>query len=138
MRADTLLRLAFEPNQNDLRGVDVPSVMEELLYELTATFSDTHAAKRAVAGVAVRTEDHAAATSESLTDILMNNCLIGRNVDSAVLLGRRESEDMVILVDGTADSAQGVVAVGHRVRDRELVKSAGAGSLDNSDVGDVV
>ncbi len=45
---------------------------------------------------------------------------------------------MVVLVDGTTDSAQGVVAVGHRVRDRELVKSAGAGSLDNSDVGDVV
>ncbi len=88
MRADALLRLAFEPNQNNLRGVDVPSVVEELLDKLTATFSDTHAAERAVAGVAVRTEDHATATSESLTDILMNNCLIGRNVDSTILLGR--------------------------------------------------
>ena len=106
MRADTLLRLAFEPNQNNLRSVDVPSVVEELLHELTATFSDTHAAERAVAGVAVRTEDHATAAGESLTDILMDDSLIGRDIDSAVLLGRRETEDMVVLVDGTADSAQ--------------------------------
>ena len=53
VRADTLLRLAFEPNQNNLRSVDVPSVVEELLHKLTATFAHTHAAERAVAGVAV-------------------------------------------------------------------------------------
>ena len=138
VRADTLLRLAFEPNQHNLRSVDVPSVVEELLHKLTATFAHTHAAERAVAGVAVGTEDHAATAGESLADILMNNRLVGRNIDTTVLLGGGESEDMVVLVDGTADSAQRVVAVGHRVRDRELVKSAGAGCLDNSDISDVV
>ena len=138
MRADSLLRLAFEPNQHNLRSVDVPSVVEELLHKLAAAFADTHAAERTVARVAVGTEDHAAATGESLADILMNNCLIGRNIDTTVLLGGGEAEDMVVLVDGTTDSAQRVVAVGHRVRDRELVKSAGAGCLDNSDISDVV
>ena len=138
MRADTLLRLAFEPNQHNLRSVDVPSVVEELLHQLAATFAHTHTAERTVARVAVGTEDHAAATGESLTDILMNNRLVGRNIDTTVLLGGGETEDMVVLVDGTTDSAQRVVAVGHRVRDRELVKSAGAGCLDNSDISDVV
>ena len=42
MRADTPAGLAFQPDEYDLRGVDVPGVPEELLYELSAAFADTH------------------------------------------------------------------------------------------------
>ena len=45
---------------------------------------------------------------------------------------------MIILVDGATDSAEGVVAVCHGVRDRELLESAGAGGLDDAYIGDVV
>ena len=43
MRTDTFLRFAFEPNENYLRSVDVPSVVEKLFYELSTTFTYTHA-----------------------------------------------------------------------------------------------
>ena len=45
---------------------------------------------------------------------------------------------MVILVDGATDSAKGVVAVGHGVRDREFLQAAGAGGLDDAHVCDIV
>ena len=45
MRTDTLLRLAFEPDEDHLRSIDVPSVVEKLFYELSTTFTDTHAAE---------------------------------------------------------------------------------------------
>ena len=45
MRADTLLGSAFEPNENHLRSIDVPSVVEKLFHEFSTTFTDTHAAE---------------------------------------------------------------------------------------------
>ena len=86
----------------------------------------------------VGTEDHATAGGQLLTDILVNNRLVGRNIDTAILLGGGESEHMVVLVDRTAHSAQRVVAVGHGVRDRELLQAAGTGRLDDTDIGDVM
>lgn len=45
---------------------------------------------------------------------------------------------MIILVDGATDSAKGVVAIGHGVRDRELLESARTGGLDDADISDVM
>ena len=45
---------------------------------------------------------------------------------------------MVVLVDGTADRTERIVAVGQRIRERELLKSARLRRLDDADVGDVV
>ena len=45
---------------------------------------------------------------------------------------------MVVLIDSATYRAKGVVAVGHRIRDRELVKAAGPGCLDDTDISDVV
>ena len=45
---------------------------------------------------------------------------------------------MVVLVDGTANGTQAVVAVGHSVGNGELGQSAGTGGLNDAHVGDVV
>ena len=45
---------------------------------------------------------------------------------------------MVVLIDCSAHCTEGVVAVGHRVRDRELFKSARARGLDDAHISDVV
>ena len=138
VRAHAMARLAFQPHEDDLGGVDVPGVAEELLHELAAAFAHAHVTQRAVARVGVGAQDHVAAGGEGLAGILVDNGLIGRNIDTAVLLRGGEAEHVVVLVDGTAHRAQGVVAVGHRVRERELVETAGARRLDNAHVGDVV
>ena len=36
----------------------------------------------------------------------MDDSLVGRNVDTAILLGSREAEHVVVLVDGSAHSAE--------------------------------
>ena len=138
VRAHAVARLAFQPHEDDLGGVDVPGVAEELLHELAAAFAHAHVTQRAVARVGVGAQDHVAAGGEGLAGILVDNGLIGRNIDTAVLLRGGEAEHVVVLIDGTAHRAQGVVAVGHRVRERELVETAGARRLDNAHVGDVV
>ena len=56
--------------------------------------------------MAVRTENHTAATCKSLAYILVNDCLVRRNIDSAIFLGRGKTEDMVILIDGTTYSTK--------------------------------
>ena len=40
---------------------------------------------------------------------------LGRDVDAAVLVGSGEGELVVVLIDGAADSAEAVVAVGQDV-----------------------
>ena len=36
----------------------------------------------------------------------MNDSLVGRNVDTAILLGSREAEYVVVLIDSSAHSAE--------------------------------
>ena len=45
---------------------------------------------------------------------------------------------MVVLVDGAADSAQGVVAVGEQIGQGELGHAGGTGRLDDTNIGDVM
>ena len=45
---------------------------------------------------------------------------------------------MVVLVDGTADRTQRVVAVGQDIRDREFLHAGCFGCLDNADKRDVM
>ena len=138
VRAHAVARLALEPDQHHLGRVDVPGVPEQLLHQLAAAFAHAHVAQRAVARVGIGTEDHVAAGGEGLTGILMDNSLVGRHIDTAIFLRGGKAEHVVVLVDRTADGAQGIVAVGHGVRQRELLEAAGARCLDDADVRDVV
>ena len=49
-----------------------------------------------------------------------------------------QGELVVVLVDGAADSAEAVVAVGQDIGQRELLHAGSAGRLDDADIGDVV
>ena len=128
----------LEPNEDNLGSVDVPSVAQQLLHELTTAFAHAHVTERAVAGVAVATQDHVTALHHRLAGKLVDNGLVGGHVYAAVLLGCRQTEHVVILVDRAAHGTQRVVAVGHCIGQGELLETTGAGGLDNAHVGDVV
>ena len=68
----------------------------------------------------------------------MDDGKVRGNVVAAIFFCRRKAEHMVVLVDGAAHRAQGIVAVGERIGDGELRKPARLRRLDDADVGDVV
>ena len=68
-------------------------------------------------------QDHGAALRHLLSCIGVDDGLVGRHVDTAVLLGGGEAEHVVILVDSAAHRAQGVVAVGQHVGNRKFLQS---------------
>ena len=86
VRTYALLGLALEPYEHHFRCVDVPCVLEQLLHELAAAFANAHVTERTVACVRVGTENHVAALHHHLASILVDDSLVGRNVDAAVLL----------------------------------------------------
>ena len=86
----------------------------------------------------VGAQDHFAAARQPLPGVLVDDGLVGGDVDAAVLLGGGEAEGVVVLVDGAAHGAQAVVAVGHGVGDGELLQAGGLGGLDDAHEGDVV
>ena len=88
--------------------------------------------------MAVRTKDHLAAACEHFTGKLVDNGLMRRNIDTAVLLRTGQSKHVVIFIDRTADCTQRVMAVGQNIRDREFLQSGCSRSLDDSDKGNVV
>ena len=138
LRADERLRFAVEIDGHDTGVRDIVGVFEELFDELAAAFADGHGAEGTVTGVGVRAEDHLAAARVHLTHVLMDDRDVGRDVDAAVLLRGGQAEHVVVLVDGAADRAQGVVAVGEDVGQRELRHARSLGGLNDADKGDVV
>ena len=138
VRTDTALRLAGDIYQNHLGHVEIPGVLKKLFYKLGAAFADAHGAESTVAGVRVGAENHIAAGGKFLAGIGVDDGLVRRHIDAAEALGCGQTEDMVILIDGAAHSAEAVVAVGHGIGQRELRESACACRLDDSYVGDVV
>ena len=58
--------------------------------------------------------------------------------DTAVLLGGRKAEKMIVLVDGSTHGAKAVVTVGQGVGYGKFRKPAGPRRLDNAHIGDVV
>lgn len=73
-----------------------------------------------------------------LTVVAVDVCHVGGDVDAAVLVGSGEGELVVVLIDGAADSAEAVVAVGQDVGQGELLHAGSTGGLDNADISDVV
>ncbi len=138
VRADALLGLAGDVNKDYLGRVDVPGVLKELLNELGSAFADAHRAESAVTGMGVGTQYHVAAVSHRLAGIAVDNALVDGNVDAAVLLCGGKAEYVVILIDGAADSAKAVVAVGHRIGDGEFLQAGRPCRLNDADIGDVM
>ena len=86
----------------------------------------------------VGSKDHIAAGGKGLTCILVDDRLVCRNIDAAIFLCGAKAEHVVVLVDGSAHCAQGVVAVCHSIRQGEFLQAAGTSRLDDAHVRDVV
>ena len=68
----------------------------------------------------------------------MDNSLMRRYINAAVLFGTCQSKHVVILVDGAAYGAKAIVAVGQHIRDREFLKPRCSCCLDDTNVSDVM
>ena len=138
VRADAGTRGAREVDGDNAGIGNIVGVTQQLLGQLAAALAHGHGAQGAVAGVRVGAQDHLAATGEVLTHKGVDDGDVRRDENAAVLLGSRETKDVVVLVDGAAHGAQRVVAVGEHVGQRELLHARGARRLDDADKGDVM
>ena len=73
-----------------------------------------------------------------LAHVLVDNRHVRRHIDAAVLLRRRETEHVVVLVDGAAHRRQAVVAVGQHIGKWKSLHAGGLGRLDDAHKGDVM
>ena len=138
VRADTFSKAAGHIDQHDLWFGDVVGISQQLFDQFGSALAHGDRAQSAVAGVAVRTKDHFAAAGHSLSGILVDDCLTGRYVNSAVFFGSRQAEYMVVLVDRPANRAQTVMAVGQHVGKRKRFHAASPSRLNDAHVGDIV
>jgi len=83
--ADARPRGTGQVDQHDLRILHVVGVLEKLLDQLRPALAHAHRAQRAVAGVAVRAQDHAAGFGHRLAGVLVDDGEVRRDVDAAVL-----------------------------------------------------
>ena len=138
VRANAGARGAREVDGDNAGIGDIVGVAQQLLCQLATALAHGHGAQSTIAGVRVGTQDHLAATGEVLTHKGVDDGDMRRDENAAVLLGSRETEDVVVLVDSAAHGAQRVVAVGEHVGQWELLHARGARRLDDADKGDVV
>ena len=136
--ADAGLRRAGQVNGNDAGAGEVISPSHQLLGQFAAALADGHGAQSAVAGVGIGAKDHSAAARHGLPVVGMDVCHVGGHIDAAVLVGSGQGELVVVLVDGAAYGAEGIVAVGQHIGQGELGHAGGPGGLDNAHIGDVV
>ena len=83
-------------------------------------------------------EDHPAAARKHFSCILMDYRLMGRYIDAAVTLRAGKAEHVVILIDRAAHRAQGIMAVGKHIGNRELCKARSPCRLNNPHKGNVM
>ena len=138
LRADAVARLAGQVDGDHARTRYVVGAAHQLFGQLAAALADGQRAQRAVTGVAVRTEDHAAAAGHHFAVVAMDDGHVRRHIDAAVLVRGGEGKHVIVLVDGAADGAQAVVAVGQHIRHREFLHAGGARCLNDADIGNVV
>ena len=131
-------RLAGQVDHHDLGGGNIIGVAQQLLDDLRAALAHAHGTQGTVTGVAVGAKDHAAAAGHHLAGVLVDDSLVCGDEVAAVLHGSRQTENVVILVDGAAHGAEAVVTVGHHIGHGELFQAASLGGLDDAHVGDVV
>ena len=138
LRADAAHRLARQVHRNHPRHVHIPGLSQKLLHQLSAALADCHGSQRAVAGVGIRAKDHAAALREHFPCKLVDDRLMRRDIDSAVFFCGRQAKHVVILIDRSTDSAQGIMAIGQYIGYRETFQAGGAGSLNDAYICDIV
>ena len=122
MRTDKRGRASGKINGNNARIGHIIGVSQKLLYQFSAAFSNGHGPQGTISGMAVGAENHAPAAGHHFPHVLMDNGNVRGNKNPAVFFCGRKSEYMIILINGTANCAQGVVAVGHNVWNGKFIK----------------
>jgi len=138
LRAHAGAGRAFKPHGDFFGRGHVIGFAQQLLDQLRPAFANGHNAQRAITGVAVRPQNHAAAFGHHFAHILVNDRQMRGHENAAVFARRRKTEEVVILIDGAAHRAQAVVAVGEGVGNGKFLEAAGARGLDDAHIGDVV
>ena len=138
LRTNTGSGLSLQINRDNAGISDIVGVTKELFAQLAAALADGHGAERSVAGMGIRAQDHFAAACHRFAHVLMNDRDVRGHIDAAVFLSGAKSEHVVILIDGAAHRAQGVVAVGQNIGKGEFLHSRSTGRLDDTDKGDIV
>ena len=123
---------------NNSGTVNIVGAAEKLLNYLRTALTDSHGTESTVTGVAVRAEYHFAAACEHLTHKCVDDSLVGGYVYTAVFLCGGKTEYVVILIDGSANGAKAVMAVGENVRNRDFLKTGCACGLNYTYIGNIV
>ena len=123
LRTNAFHRLAVQINTDHSRHLDIISLVQKLFDKLRTALAHRHRSERTVTGMAVGTEDHLSSACKHLSCILMDDCLMRRNIYAAVFLCASQSKHMVIFIDRTAARTKRVVTVCQHIRDRELLKT---------------
>ena len=110
-----------EVHGDNLRRSDVIGLAKQLFSQFATAFAHSQRAQRAIAGMAVGAENHAAAARSVFAHILVDDSLVGRYIDAAEALGCGQAEKMIVLVNGAAYGAERVVAVGEDVGQGKLL-----------------
>ena len=138
MRAYTGAGAAGQINGYHTGTGHVIGASHQLFGQLSAAFSYRQGTQSPVAGMGIGTQDHAAAACHQFPVDGMDDGHIGGYINAAVFMGCRKSEFVVILIDGAADGAQGVVAVGQDIGHGKFLHAGGPGGLDNAHISDIM
>ena len=88
LRSNPGCRLSLQIDCDDAGHVDVVGLTEKLLDQLAAALSHRHRPECPVAGMGVRAQDHRPALGKHLACELVDDGLMRRDIDAAVLLRR--------------------------------------------------
>ena len=138
LRAHAGAGLAGEVDTDHRGHIHVIGTAQQLLDQLRPALADGHGAVSAVAGMGVRADDHFAAAGIALPHIGVDHCHMCGYKFAAVFLCGRQTEYMIVFVDGAAYGTEAVMTVGENIRKRKFRQAAGPGSLDDADIGDIV
>ena len=106
LRSYALLRLTCKVDCDNVGIFYIVSALQKLFYEFWTALAHCHSTERAVSRVGVRAEQHFTATRHALSHIRMYYRLMRGYENSAILLSRRQTEYVVVLVDSTAYRAK--------------------------------
>ena len=105
LRTDTLCRLAGQIDGNHAGHIDVVGLTEQLFYQLRSTLAHCHGTQCTISCMRIRTKNHFSAACQHFTGKLMDDCLMRRYINSTISLCTAQTKHMVILVDGSTNSA---------------------------------
>ena len=105
LRSDAFHRLTGQIDCYHTRHFDVICFAEQLFYQLRSTLAHCHGTQCTISCMRIRTKNHFSAACQHFTGKLMDDCLMRRYINSTISLCTAQTKHMVILVDGSTNSA---------------------------------